>query len=388
MKSATDSQASTRDAARRGPRFGWSVALLVGSVIGVSVLHYVTPPTHIHWHQVYQRLYYLPILFASFWYGLRGGLAIAVFTSALYLPHIMLHWGHNPLYRSNQLAEILLFLVISSVAGLLSDRIRKEREEHRRTAEELARAYEQLRATFERLRLVDRLSALGALSAGMAHEIKNPLGSITGSIEILESAVPPDDERREFVAILKKEIERLSRIVSDHLDLVRRDVPKRERNDIGRIVGSVVELTRKQAQNKGIELSLRVADDLPQVAVDGQQVHQAILNLVINAVQALERGGRVSLEVRRTADRISVRVEDDGPGIDESSLARVFEPFYTTKARGTGLGLSIAFQIADQHGGDLRVENVQGGGARFYFEVPLVPVEAVGPDTSRGEVRS
>lgn len=376
MNSDKDAYASVPEVRRRDLSRGWSVALLIGAVVAVSVLHYFTPPAYVHWHQVYQRLYYLPILFAAFWYGLRGGLGIALITSALYLPHIVLHWGHEPLYRSNQLAEILLFLVISSVAGLLSDRIRKEREEHRRTAEELARAYEQLQTTFERLRLVDRLSALGALSAGMAHEIKNPLGSITGSIEILESAVPEHDERREFVTILKKEIQRLSRIVSDHLDLVRREAPRREPQDLGRIVGSVVELTRKEAAKKGVELSLTIGDDLPTVAVDGQQVHQAILNLVINAVQAQADGGRVALEVRRSGERLSVWVEDDGPGLDDESLTRAFEPFYTTKAGGTGLGLSIAFQIADQHGGDLRVENSRSGGARFCFEIPL---ERAGP---------
>jgi signal transduction histidine kinase len=290
----------------------------------------------------------LPILFGAFWYGLWGGLGIALVTSMLYLPHIVLHWGHDPLYRSNQFAEILLFLVIGSVAGLLTDRIRREREEHRRTAEELARAYEQLRATFERLRLVDRLSALGALSAGMAHEIRNPLGSIQGSIEILEQAVPEGDERREFVQILKKEIERLSRIVSDHLDLVRPGQPQRGPNDLAAIARAVVD--------------------------DGHQMQQAILNLVLNALHAQPDGGEITLRLEYDAERVSVAVEDRGPGLGDEALGRVFEPFYTTKERGTGLGLSIAFQIADAHGGDLAVENRQHGGARFHLEIPVAPV--------------
>jgi len=350
----------------------WRSAALVAAVIAVSVGHYLTPPAYVHWHMVYQRLYYLPILFGAFWFGLRGGATIALVTSVLYLPHIVLHWGHEPLYRFNQLGEILLFLVIGSVAGLLTDRIRREREEHRRTAEELARAYEQLRKTFERLRLLDRLSSLGALSAGMAHEIKNPLGSIQGSIEILEQAVPAGDERREFVQILKKEIERLSRIVSDHLDVVRPGKPQRGPHDLALIARAVVDLMRQKADQQGVALRVEESPELPTVLVDGQQLHQAVLNLVLNALQAQPEGGEIVLQVVRDGDRVCVVVDDRGPGLDEEGLSKVFEPFYTTKERGTGLGLSIAFQIADAHGGDLVVENrADTSGARFRLEIPI-----------------
>jgi signal transduction histidine kinase len=351
----------------------WRWALLVGAVVAVSIAHYLTPPAYAHWHIVYQRLYYLPILLAAFWFGLRGGLLTACIASVLYLPHIFLHWGHEPLYRSNQLAEILLFLVIAMVAGVLIDRVRGERERHRRTAEELARAYEQLQSSIERMRLLDRLSALGTLSAGMAHEIKNPLGSITGSIEILESAVPESDERREFVTILKKEIQRLSEIVSNHLDLVRPAAPERRPQEVGEIARSVIELNRQQAVARNVDLKLTTQKHLPAVMADGGQVRQAILNLVINALQASPEGGTVRVGVARNGSRLRVVVEDEGPGLPEEDLQRVFDPFFTTKQRGTGLGLSIAFQIADGHGGDLRASNRAEGGARFCLDLPLNP---------------
>ncbi|HXV77955.1 MAG TPA: ATP-binding protein [Candidatus Polarisedimenticolaceae bacterium] len=362
---------------RRRQLLQWGT--LVGAIVAVSIAHYSTPPSYFHWHVVYQRLYYLPILFGAFWFGLRGGVALAIVTSVLYAPHIVLHWGHAPLYRSNQFAEIMMFFVIGTIAGVLSDRIRSERERHRRTAEELARAYRRLQETFERLRLVDRLTALGTLSAGMAHEIKNPLASIMGSIEILEAAVPAGDERQEFVRILRKEIQRLSGIVSSHLDLVRPANPEREPQDVGEIARSVVELTRKQAIRQGVELTFEAEHRLPRAAVDGQQIQQAILNLVINAVQALPDGGHVVVRVDRRDRRVRVVVEDDGPGLDDAALKQVFEPFFTTKEGGTGLGLSIAFQIADQHGGDLRVEHRPGGGARFCLELPVVEQVAAPP---------
>jgi len=352
----------------RWTRVRWGVA--IGAIAAISVAHYLTPASLFQLHVVYQRLYYIPILFGAFWFGLRGGVVLAVITSALYAPHILLHWSHAPLYRIDQFAEIMMFFVIATIAGFLSDSIRREREEHRRTAEELARAYRQLQETFERLRLVDRLTALGTLSAGMAHEIKNPLGSIMGSIEILEAAVPADDERQEFVQILRKEIQRLSGIVSSHLDLVRPANPEREPHDLGQIASSVVELTCKQATSQGVDLRVEIAPGIPTAMVDGQQIRQAILNLVINAIQALPEGGNVRVVVDTCENRLRVVVEDDGPGVEEQALREVFEPFFTTKSGGTGLGLSIAFGIADQHGGDLRVENLPGGGARFCLELP------------------
>lgn len=351
----------------------WRVALIVVGVLAVSVSHYLTPATYFHLHLTYQRLYYLPILFGAFWFGLRGGLLTALFTSILYLPHIFLHWGHEPIYRSNQLAEILLFFVIAAVAGVLIDRIRREQEGHRRTAEQLARAYEQLQASVERLRLLDRLSVLGTLSVAMAHEIKNPLGSIMGSIEILESAVPAEDEKREFVTIIKKEIGRLSEIVTRQLDLVRPARSERVPQDVGEIVRSVVDLTRHEADSRDVRITL-TAPERPAVAiVDGQQVRQVVLNLVINAIQALESGGEVRLTVEADDERVRVRVEDDGPGIPTEEPQRIFEPFFTTRPGGTGLGLSIAFQIADLHGGDLRGENGPRGGAVFCLDLPLDP---------------
>lgn len=355
---------SGQSAARRG------AALLAGTV-AISLAHYLTPATYVHAHLVYQRLYYIPILLAAVTFGLWGGLAAAVVTAILYLPHIMIHWGHVPLYRSEQLIEIVMFLVIGTLAGALIDRIREEREKQRRTAEELADAYRRLQETFDRLRLVDRLSALGTLSAGLAHEIRTPLGSISGAMEILESAVPEGDERREFVDILRKEIGRLSDLVQRQLEMVSSRAPEKGPCELGGLLESVLALTRKEAENRGITVGVDVDPALPTVDIDESQIRQAVLNLVINAIQAMPGGGRLSLGVRRVGDKASLTVEDTGPGLDTETISRVFEPFYTTRNEGTGLGLSIAFQIVNGHGGDLRAENVEGGGARFSMVLPI-----------------
>lgn len=348
----------------------WALFGVLAGVVAISLLHYLTHASHEHWHVVYQRLYYIPILVGAVMYGVRGGLAIATFTAVTYLPHILLQWKHDPLYRSNQLAEIVLFLIFGAVAGLLIDRLNRERERNRETAEQLAKANEDLRSTFQRMRLLDRLSALGALSAGIAHEIRNPLGGVSGAVEILDSMTAPDDERHEFVAIVKKEIARISTIVTRQLDLVRTNPIEPAPCDVVRVVESVIALVQRQAEGQGVLVELHADSDLPVIKADEQGLRQAVLNLLINAVQAMPQGGAVRVFVRKRNGRVSVVVEDQGPGLSDEALEHAFDPFYSTKREGTGLGLSIAFQIIDQQGGDLRVENRSGGGARFSMEIP------------------
>ncbi len=365
-RSGTSAQGTTgRETGSRWALFG-----VLAGVVGISLLHYLTHASHEHWHVVYQRLYYIPILVGAVMYGVRGGLAVATLTAVTYLPHILLQWQHDPLYRSNQLAEIVLFLIFGAVAGLLIDRLNRERERNRETAEQLAKANEELRSTFQRMRLLDRLSALGALSAGIAHEIRNPLGGVSGAVEILDSMTGPDDERHEFVGIVKKEISRVSTIVSRQLDLVRTNPPEPAPCDVVRVVESVIALVRKQAEDQGVAVELHIGSEIPVIEVDEQGLRQAILNLLINGVQAMPQGGSVTVTVRAESGRVSVVVEDQGPGLSDEALEHAFDPFYSTKREGVGLGLSIAFQIIDQLGGDLRAENRADGGARFKLEIP------------------
>lgn len=377
------SEAPMKSNAQNSTGNRWQLFGVLTGVVLISLLHYLTHASHEHWHVVYQRLYYIPILIGAVLYGLRGGLAVATLTAITYLPHILLQWQHDPLYRSNQLAEIVLFLIFGAVAGLLIDRLNRERERNRETAEQLAKANEELRSTFQRMRLLDRLSALGALSAGIAHEIRNPLGGVSGAVEILDSMTGPDDERHEFVGIIKKEIARISTIVSRQLDLVQTSSPEPAPCDVVRVVESVIALVRKQAEDQGVAVELHVGSEIPVSEADEQGLRQAILNLVINGVQAMPQGGLVSVFVRAKSGRVFVVVEDQGPGLSDEALEHAFDPFYSTKREGVGLGLSIAFQIIDQQGGDLRVKNRADGGARFTLEIPETVSPAPDPaDTS------
>ena len=174
-----------------GQRANWlgPVSILAG-VLVISAFHYTTSTEQRYLHEIYQRLYYVPILLAAFWYGPAGGVCTALLTSGLYLYHIQRDWHHFPMYTFNQYAEIFLYHAIGLLVGVLSSRERRQRRDLERTSRRLSEAYESLQKTFEHLRQADRLASMGQLSAGIAHEIRNPLGTIKGSIEILSARFP------------------------------------------------------------------------------------------------------------------------------------------------------------------------------------------------------
>jgi signal transduction histidine kinase len=180
-----------------------------------------------------------------------------------------------------------------------------------------------------------------------------------------------EDRRREFVDIVQKEMNRLSAIVARQLDLVRPSPQERSPCDLRRVVESVTELARRQAEQQGVEISVELGGEFPTVEADEQGLRQAVLNLLINAIQTMPDGGHVWVRTESEGDRLRIIVDDEGPGLSAEALEHAFDPFFTTRQHGTGLGLSIAFQIVDQHGGDLRAENRDDGGARFVMELPV-----------------
>jgi len=335
---------------------GWRALALAVSVTLITVAHYVTPITHWLLHNIYQRAYYVPVLLACAWFGLRGGLVVAVVCAASYAPHIILHWAHSQPYQANQVLELGMFSVVAIVAGVLSDRERKLRLEAVTAVENLRRA--------------DRLAALGTLTAGMAHEIKNPLGAIAGAAEILEQDFPAGHPRREFLDILREEIARLGAITGKYLGYARPPAPDLKPADLNRSVEDAVALVSKSAAGAGVRFETSLEPRLPAAMADLGQIHQALVNLLLNGVQAMSGGGVVRISTAARAGRVEVRVVDQGPGIPEGDAERIFEPFYTTRPGGAGLGLAMSLGIALAHGGSLTAANAAGGGAEFVLSVP------------------
>src|SRR3974390_2805890 len=188
------------------------VAVVGIGIAAATALHYFTSPSLILWHELFQRLYYLPIIYAAIFFGWRGGLLASGSSALCYIPHILMAWHHMPEYAMNQYAEIIVFFLVGTVTGILADLGRKQRMELEVTSEELARVNRELKDSFEQIKRADRLSAIGQLSASLAHEIRNPLASIDGDANLIESPQTSDEMRKGSLAIIHKEIQRLNRL--------------------------------------------------------------------------------------------------------------------------------------------------------------------------------
>jgi len=350
----------------------WSrIALILAGTAATSAGHYLTPPSSFLWHNIFQRLYYLPIVFAALSYGWIGGLITALLAALLYIPHIVMAWGDNPSYTASQYAEVVVFFLVGGLTGILADRDRRQRDELQRTAEELRRVYRELQDSFEQIKRADRLSAIGQLAAGLAHEIRNPLASIEGAVDILERNRSTPERRAEFLSIIKKETRRLNRLLSALLDFARPRTPRVRPVYAPELFDRVMALVGHTGEREGVEFQVEAPQALPPVEADPEQLQQVVINLLLNAIQAMPDGGTVTLAAAVEGDRFIIRITDEGNGIPEGELEKIFDPFYTTKPTGTGLGLAVVHQIVEQHGGTIRATRNAGRGMTFSVLLPL-----------------
>lgn len=227
------------------------------------------------------------------------------------------------------------------------------------------------------VRKVDRLAALGRLSAGVAHEIRNPLAGIRTTAEILRGRIDAEDDRGRFVDVILEETIRLDRIVGSLLQFAKPPEPRLARVDVPGLLERARQLAAGRSADRRVTIRIRKPRDLPSPLADRDQILQVVLNLLLNGVEATPEGGEVCASAEASLDgkRVHVMVEDDGPGVPPAMQERIFDPFFTTKAGGTGLGLSISQNIVARHGGSLRVEDA-GSGTRATVSLPAVPADA------------
>lgn len=340
------------------------------SVILISVLHYQTVGSHRLLHEVSQRLYYVPIIYSAYRYGIAGGLASAFLSVALFLAHLGRH-SDDPNVYVNQQAELIVFFLIGTTTGLMSNAQKREHLRYQRAAEELQNAYKELKQTVDQLLLADRLASLGQLSAAIVHEVRNPLASIKGAVEALESEISDRHPKREFLDAIHHEIDRLNRLVSEFLHFARPRQPELMPVRPNDVVRSVVTLVAKEATRSRVQVTVQLDDRLPEVIMDGEQIKQALLNLVLNGIQAMKEGGPLEIVTKQRDNKLIIGVRDQGLGIPGDVRDRIFDPFVTTKEGGTGLGLAIAYRLVKQHKGEIRAGDAPGGGSVFEIQLPL-----------------
>jgi two-component system NtrC family sensor kinase len=251
---------------------------------------------------------------------------------------------------------------------------------------ENARLYENLKQSQVTLRRADRLSSLGLLTAGLAHEIRNPLVAIRTFTQLLPERYEDAEFRDGFQGLALKEVDRICGLINDLLSFARPSKPNVAREYIDDVVDNIVRILEVQAKEKGIVIVHECANDLPKVWIDREQMKQVFMNLVLNAIQAMNGEGSIAIstrEIHRTGTApvghfVQVEVRDTGVGIPEENLDHIFDPFFTSgKDEGSGLGLAVSHQIVQEHGGFVTVESKLGQGTAFFVHVPVgAPVRA------------
>jgi two-component system sensor histidine kinase PilS (NtrC family) len=227
----------------------------------------------------------------------------------------------------------------------------------------------------DHLRQMDRLAMMGQMAAGIVHEIKNPLASISGSIQMIREELKEDGPGDRLINLVSREVEKLDTLLYDFITFARPSQPSEKGVDLGEVIPGTIELIQK---NKGvagtIQWELNLEPNLV-LKMPPNELSQILWNLLTNALQAVQEGGHIRLSGRRLRegrfrDGVEIRIGDDGPGIPEAQLNRIFEPFFTTKEKGLGLGLSIVQKLVSQHQGVIKVSKPVEGGTEFILIFP------------------
>ncbi|MGA8017247.1 MAG: ATP-binding protein [Desulfobacterales bacterium] len=226
----------------------------------------------------------------------------------------------------------------------------------------------------EKVQRSERLAAIGELAAGVAHEVRNPLSSIRGFAQFLGHVLEDKPDEREYAEIMVKEVDRINNVVTNLLSFARPVKPDLVPTDLPKLLDHTVRLVEEDARLRKVNIRLSTSNGLKKIYVDGNQITQVMLNLILNALQAVDAGGNIKVEARMDdSDRLKLSVEDDGPGIPPGNANKIFDPFYTTREKGTGLGLAIVHMIVENHGGEINlVSPVPGKGKGCRITIDLL----------------
>ena len=328
----------------------------------------------------YWPIYFVPVVTAALYCGPWMTLLWTLATSAAYCSYLypaMQEYEITPEAIGYLGLRIMFFFLAAMVVNRFSQQSRHQTQLYRELAERLAETNRRLELAQAEARRSERLAALGQLSAGLAHEIRNPLGVIKGSAEMLTQKLQASDElSRELAGYISTEVNRLSALVTEFLDFARPLHAQRQPANLTSILDRTLDIVAARWKGKPVQVERHYAADLPLVPLDESLCEQAFLNLVQNAYEAMEdHGGTLRVEVRLAAqndrDGVQLVLADTGPGVPDTLREEIFNPFVTTKKTGVGLGLSIVSKIIDGHQGSIRVENVPEGGAVFTVFFPL-----------------
>jgi signal transduction histidine kinase len=322
----------------------------------------------------YYPLLILPVVSAATTLGAAGTLAFTAAASAAYLSFLLLlDWSRYSI-PPDEVRELFLRVSILPIVGFLTYQLaeanRVAARKYQAVAEQLATANRSLQEAEAAFRRSERLAALGQLTAGLAHELRNPLGTIRASSEMLEKSVAADnDVARELAGFILSEVDRTNSLITRFLDFARPLSLRLATANLNEVVDQAVsELARHP---NGVSVHKNYSPDIPPFPLDRELMERVLFNLILNAAQATPASGAITVKTRLSGDQAVIDVIDRGQGIDPKHRENIFNPFFTTKPGGVGLGLAIVSKVVDEHGGKIAVESEVGKGSIFRVFLPL-----------------
>jgi two-component system, NtrC family, sensor histidine kinase HydH len=303
-----------------------------------------------------------------------------VIASAAYLSFLLfIDWEHQYI-PADQLQELMLRVALLPVVGFLTHQLaeanRVRARNYQAVAEQLVTANQNLQKAEAAVRRADRLAALGQLTAGLAHELRNPLSTIRTSAEMLTKTLPAESEvPRELAGYIGSEVDRTNSLITRFLEFARPVKLRLEAADLSACIDRAVAQVERHTPALGVRVFKNFSPDVRPFPFDGELLERVFYNLLLNAAQASGDGGVVTVKTRQVDGEVEVSVIDRGEGIDPKHMENIFNPFFTTKRQGVGLGLAIVSKIVDEHRGRILVESTPGEGSVFLVYLPAGPRE-------------
>jgi signal transduction histidine kinase len=355
------------------PRIGPKLAIVLNLALCYPLIYFSGGIT-----SSFYIILLFPMISAATSFGLLGTAAVTVIACLEYLSSLALLDWENQVIPPDQQLELALRVLSLLLVGYLTHQLaqdkRSEAKKHQKAAEQLAAANESLKEAEAEVRRSERLAALGQLTAGLAHELRNPLGTMRTSAELLARNVAAENAiAREMAGFISDEVDRTNALITRFLDFAR---PQRLKTQVGDLAAMLDRaIARFDREKNGPVATVTVyknySPDIHPLPFDSELMERVVSNLVMNAAQASPPGGCVTVKTRVVGDTAEVAVIDRGSGIDAKNLESIFNPFFTTKAEGVGLGLPIVSKIVDEHGGRIAVESTPGEGSVFRVYLPL-----------------
>lgn len=344
-------------------------------------------------HDVNRALFLIPIIYAALAFRVRGSIITSLIFLVAVLPRALLFSTYpNPLLRA------LIFVVFAALIGLFIATALNQFERERKTRIELNAAYQklnkytqQLKDSQEQLIQSEKLSSLGQLAASIAHEVNNPLSGVLTYTQLLIKRVNSDKFSKEsaldFLSKMESELTRSTRLIRNLLDFARQSAPALVETDLNDIINRVLELTVHSAQLNKVEVVKELDPSLPKLTADPNQLQQVCTNLIVNAIQAMPQGGKLTLRTSLDNGQLKMEVQDTGYGISPENMRKLFTPFFSTKkeVKGVGLGLAVSYGIIQRHRGKIGVQSIEGKGSTFTVYLPVYQGEGGNNDAKETE---